>query len=455
MSKKTGYSTLYRYIDAHTDEFIEGLKDLLAKPSISTLGIGLNETAEYLKGVMEQVGVKTTVVATRGAPVVYGELITDPSAPTVLVYGHYDVQPPEPLEAWITPPFQPTIRDNKIYARGAGDNKGQLYAQLMGLKSLLATSLPLAVNVKFVFEGEEESGSPHLEEFIIDNKEKLKADFAYTSDGPVHASGRPVVQLGARGILYLELIAKGASRDLHSGNWGGPIVNPALRLIDLLMTMREPNSGKVLIEGFYDNIRNPTEEEKKILESLPLDREMVARDLGLSPSQIPSALEFYTKLMFQPTFNLCGFLSGYTGKGMKTIIPSTAVVKLDMRLVADQDPNDIFAKVQRHIKKYAPDVEVKRLGQMKPSKTPVENEYVRVVYDAVEQATGIKPLIYPSLGGSLPDYVFTGILGIPSIMVPYANIDESNHAPNENLSIPFFIRGIKCFATLLAMLSRK
>ncbi|MFN3621749.1 MAG: M20/M25/M40 family metallo-hydrolase, partial [Nitrososphaerales archaeon] len=330
----------------------------------------------------------------------------------------------------------------------------QLYAQLMGLKSVLATNFPLRVNVKFIFEGEEENGSPHLEEFIITNKEHLKADFVYTSDGPLHESGRPVVQLGVRGILYLEFTAKGASRDLHSGNWGGPIMNPALKLIDLITTMREPFSDKVLIEGFYDNIRKPTDEEKKILQSIPLDRDRIAKDLGLDPSQIPSSLEFYTKLMFQPTFNICGFISGYTGKGMKTIIPSKATLKMDMRLVADQDPEDIFEKVQQHVKKYAPGVHVEKLGQMKPSRTPVENKFVKAVYNAVERATGFTPLIYPSLGGSLPDYVFTGILGIPSIMVPYANIDESNHAPNENLAIPLFIRGVKCFSTLLAMLSQ-
>ncbi len=455
MSERPRYSVLYNYIDTHVDEFIEGLKELLAKPSISTQGIGLRETAEYLKNVMERIGIKTTIVETSGAPVVFGEITVDTSRPTILVYGHYDVQPPEPLEDWLSPPFQPTVRNDRIYARGAGDNKGQLYAQLMGMKSILATKFPLGVNVKFIFEGEEENGSPHLEEFITTNKERLKADFVYTSDGPLHESGRPVVQLGVRGILYLEFTAKGASRDLHSGNWGGLIVNPALRLIDLITTMREPFSGKMLIEGFYDNIRKPTEEEKKILESIPLDREGVAKDLGLDPSQIPSSIEFYTKLMFQPTFNICGFISGYTGKGMKTIIPSTATLKMDMRLVVDQDPDDIFKKVQQHVKKYAPDVQVKKLGQMRPSRTPVENKFVKTVYSAVEQATGLTPLIYPSLGGSLPDYVFTGILGIPSIMVPYANIDESNHAPNENLAIPLFIRGVKCFSTLLATLSQE
>lgn len=454
MPENPSYQILYNYIDTHAYEFIDGLKEFLSKPSISTQGIGLRETAEYLKDLMVQIGIKTTLVETKGAPIVFGEITVEPSSTTVLVYGHYDVQPPEPLEAWLSPPFQPTIRDNRIYARGAGDNKGQLYAQLMGLKSILATKMPLRVNVKFIFEGEEENGSPHLEEFIRNNKEKLKANFVYTSDGPLHESGRPVIQLGVRGILYLEFIAKGASRDLHSGNWGGPIVNPALRLIDLITTMREPFSGKVLINGFYDNIRKPTDEEKKILQSLPLDRERIAKDLGLDPSQIPPPLEFYTKLMFQPTFNICGFISGYTGKGMKTIIPSTASVKIDMRLVADQDPDDIFRKVQQHVMKYAPDVEVRKLGQMKPSKTPIENKYVKIVYSVVEQATGLQPLIYPSLGGSLPDYVFTGILGIPSIMVPYANVDENNHAPNENLAIPFFIRGIKCFATLLATLSQ-
>ncbi len=451
----TELRSIYTYIDTHVEEFLEGLKQFLAKPSISSQGIGLRENAEHLKSMMESLNIKTSIVETAGAPIVYGELTVEEDAPTILVYGHYDVQPPEPLDAWISPPFQPTIRNGRIYARGAGDKKGQLHAQLMGLNAIQATQTPLRANIKFIFEGEEESGSPNLERFIRENK-RLRADFAYTSDGPLHESGRPVVQLGVRGILYLEFTAKGASKDLHSGNWGGPIANPAWRLIDLLTTMREPHTGRVLIEGFYDKIREPTEEEERVLEKIPLNLEKIARDLGLEPSRLPSTpSEFYHKLMFEPTFNICGIYSGYTGKGMKTIIPSTATLKLDIRLVADQDPEDIFLKVQRHVEKHAPDVQVRRLGQMRPSRTPLDNRYVRVVCDAVEKATGLEPLIYLSLGGSLPDYVFTGILGIPSIMVPYANIDESNHAPNENLEVKLYTRGIKCFATLLALLSQK
>lgn len=445
---------IYGYIDTHVDQFIDELKPLLSQPTISTQGIGVRETASLLMRIMEKIGVKSELIETAGSPVIFGE-ITSPNgagAPTVLVYGHYDVQPPEPLDAWISPPFQPTIRNGRIYARGAGDNKGQLFAQLMAVKAHLQVIGRVPMNVKFIIEGEEESSSPNLERFVSEHKALLKSDFVYTSDGPVHESGRPIVVLGVRGILYVELSTTGANRDLHSGNWGGPIPNPVWRILDLLQTMKDPATGRILIDGFYDNIRPPTEEERNALHRIPLDKARVAKDLGLREELLPSAEEFYERLMFQPTLNICGFASGYMGKGSKTIVPSTAMVKMDMRLVAEQNPDDIFKKLLRHVKQQSQDVEVEHLGQMRPSRTPLNNRFTKPIVESVKQATGEDPLVFPSLGGSLPDYVFTGILGIPSIMVPYANIDENNHAPNENLAIDKFVKGIRCLATLLNQL---
>jgi len=446
---------IYVYIDNHVDQFIDELKPLLSQPSISAQGIGIRETALLLRRMMEKIGIKTELIETAGSPVIIGEMTSPHGAetPTVLVYGHYDVQPPEPLDAWVSPPFQPTIRNGRIYARGAGDNKGQLFAQLMAVRTHLHVNGRVPINVKFVIEGEEESSSPNLERFVSEHKELLKSDFVYTSDGPVHESGRPIVVLGVRGILYVELTATGANRDLHSGNWGGPIPNPAWLILDLLQTMKDPSTGRILIDGFYDKIRSPTEDERNALRRIPLDRRKVAKDIGLREDQLPSAEEFYERLMFHPTLNICGFASGYMGKGSKTIVPSSATVKMDMRLVADQNPDDIFRKFLMHVKQQSQEIEVKHLGQMRPSRTPLDSKFAKPIIESVKQATEEDPLVFPSLGGSLPDYVFTGILGVPSIMVPYANIDENNHAPNENLAVKNFVRGVKCFATVLDRLS--
>jgi acetylornithine deacetylase/succinyl-diaminopimelate desuccinylase-like protein len=445
---------VYSEIDSNLDEYLEGLFKMLSQPSISTLGLGMKEMSVQLKRTMEEIGLKTTLIESPGHPFVYGESVTDDEKPTVLIYGHYDVQPVEPLAAWASDPFKPAIRDGRIYARGAGDNKGQLYAQLMGIRALMkfrGGRLPL--NVKCIFEGEEENGSPNLESFVQKNKGLLKADLVYTSDGPVHESGRPMLVFGVRGLLYVELTARGAGRDLHSGNWGGPVPNPAWDLVRLLGSMKDGN-GRVMIDGFYDHVRKPTSKERTAFRRIPLNRGSVAKSLGLKASRLAPSEEFYARLMAEPTLNICGIYGGYTGKGTKTVIPASASVKMDMRLVPDQDPDDIFRKLVKHVKRHAGDVEVKRMSTTPPSRTSLDSPYAGPIAQAVEDATGIKPVIYPSLGATLPDYVFTRVLGVPSIIVPYANIDESNHAPNENIKVENFVRGIKCAAAVLESLSR-
>ncbi len=453
--RSLGLQQVYSQIDGNLDEYLEGLFEMLSQPSISTLGVGIKEMSALLKRRMEEIGFKSTIVDSAGHPFVYGEILTgDEGKPTVLIYGHYDVQPVEPLDAWASDPFKPAVREGRIYARGAGDNKGQLYAQLMGVEALMKLRggrLPL--NVKCIFEGEEENGSPHLEGFVKKNRELLRADVVYTSDGPVHESGRPMLVFGVRGLLYVQLTAKGASRDLHSGNWGGPVPNPAWDLVKLLGTMKDGN-GRVLIDGFYQHVRKPTEKERAAFRRIPLDISAVAKSLGLEPSRLVPSEGFYAKLMSEPTLNICGVYGGYTGKGSKTVIPASASVKMDMRLVPDQDPEDIFRKLVKHVKKHGFDVEVKEMSATPPSRTSLDCPFAEPIARAVEDATGVEPVIYPSLGATLPDYVFTRVLGVPSIIVPYANIDESNHAPNENIKVENFVRGIKCAAAVLESLSR-
>jgi len=442
---------VYAYIQAHRDAFVDELIAYLRQPSISSENVGVEACAELLRTIMESCGLTSRVLPTAGHPVVFGERRVDPDLPTVLIYGHYDVQPVDPLTAWETLPFEPAIRNGRIYARGSGDNKGQHLAQLLALRAYVQSAGELPLNVKVLVEGEEESSSPNLPRFVEEHRDLLRADVVYVSDGPVHESGRPLLVLGVRGILSIELQARGARTDLHSGNRGGVVPNPAWQLVELLATMRDPQ-GRILIEGFHDAVRPPPAAEQAAIAALPLDLPAVLGELGIARLPPPDGAGYYERLMLMPTLNICGFHSGYGGPGKKTVIPSAAVAKLDMRLVPDQDPDDIYRKVARHVERHAPGVRVVYQGSMRPSRTPIENPANRAVVDAIAEGTGQTPLVVPSLGGSLPNYVFTEILGLPCLTVPYANFDENNHAPNENLEIDRFIKGVRTCAAALARL---
>ncbi|MFD1037471.1 M20/M25/M40 family metallo-hydrolase [Virgibacillus byunsanensis] len=431
-----------KLLESKKEEYLDLLFTFLKQKSISAQNVGMQACSIMLKEMMEEVGIDTTLIDTEGHPVVYGEIMNESNNFTLLLYGHYDVQPADPLEEWNTPPFEPTIVDGKIYCRGVGDNKGQLMAQLLAIKSYQEVMGDLPINVKFVFEGEEESGSPNIAKFVEDNRDLLKADLVYTSDGPMHDSGAPFVLLGVRGMLYVELTAKGGDWDSHSGNKGNIVPNPAWELVELLNTMRAKD-GTILIDGFYDDLREPTKKELELISTLPFDADQLGEQIGYKDFDMTRE-EYYRKLTLEPTLNIAGFHSGYGGEGSKTIIPSTAMLKIDMRLVVDQDPDDILDKFIKHVKKHAPDVEVISHGSMKPSRTPSDSKVVSVVKHAVENAYKKKPILQPSLGGSLPDYVWTQILGVPSVVVPYANFDEANHSPNENMGVDNFFDGIMC-----------
>ena len=339
---------MYDYIEAHRQAFVDELLAYLRQPSISSENVGVKECAAMLRQIMTSCGLESRVLPTAGHPVVFGEHRAGAGLPTVLIYGHYDVQPVDPLDAWQTPPFEPAIRNGRIYARGSGDNKGQHLAQLLALRAYRETAGELPVNVKVLVEGEEESSSPNLALFVQENRDLLHADVVYVSDGPVHESGRPLLVMGVRGILYVELQARGARSDLHSGNRGGVAPNPAWQLVELLATMRD-EQGRLLIEGFYDGVRPPSAAEQAAIAALPLDLPSVLTQLGVPQLPPPADVGYYERLMLLPTLNICGFHSGYGGPGKKTVIPSTAAVKMDMRLVPDQDPEDIFRKFVRHV----------------------------------------------------------------------------------------------------------
>jgi acetylornithine deacetylase/succinyl-diaminopimelate desuccinylase-like protein len=442
---------VFAYVDAQRDEYLQRLIAYLRMPSISAHGTGIAEAAAHVAGVLRGMGMETRIVPTAGWPVVLAQRLGVPDAPTVLLYGHYDVQPPDPLEEWVTPPFEPTVRDGRIYARGAGDNKGQHFAQILALEALLAVQGSLPCNVKVLLEGEEEIGSPRMAEFVREHRGEILSDVVITSDGPVHESGRSQLVCGVRGVLSFELRARGASRDLHSGNWGGVAPNPIWTLVHLLACMKN-EQGEITIAGFYDNILPQTPLERAALAQIPLDSERVKRSLDLREFDQPAERGFYARLSAWPTFTVNGFHSGYGGPGSKTVLPHEAVAKCDMRLVEAQRADDIYAKVVAHVKRYAPGVEVIHQGSMEPSKTPLDSPFVELLRNAIAAAQGQSPLLVPALGGSLPDYVFTKILGVPAFVVPYANADEANHAPNENLEVERFYMGIKTGVAMLTYL---
>lgn len=444
---------LFAHIDAQADDFVARVMDYVRHPSISAHDIGIREVAQMLVAHLDGLGFEAELIETPGHPFVLGTLTTDPAKPTVLLYGHYDVQPPDPLEAWISPPFEPTLRDGRIWARGIGDNKGQHFAQLLAIETHLKVNGCLPCNIIFLLEGEEEIGSPQIAEFVRRHADRLQADLVVTSDGPLHASGTPVITFGVRGVASFDLVAKGASRDVHSGNYGGVVPNPIWTLVQLLATMKDPE-GHITVEGLTETVIPATNLERAAMARLPDDEAAVKADLNLTELDGPKDRPYWDRLMFHPTLTINGFTGGYSGPGSKTVLPHVATAKCDVRLVEPLTPDYVFDRIEAHVARHAPDVEVVRHNGMLPSKTPLDSPYAAPIIRAIKKARGVEPLIYPTVGGSLPDYVFTKILGKPAFVVPYANADEANHAPNENLEVVRFIDGIKTGAALLAELGQ-
>ncbi|MEV7012379.1 M20/M25/M40 family metallo-hydrolase [Streptosporangium sp. NPDC051022] len=412
---------------------------------MSAEGGDLNPVAERLARLMRDCGLDSKVMATAGAPIVFGQRKESDHLPTILVYGHYDVQPVEPLSAWSSDPFTPQIRDGRMFGRGTADNKGQHIAQLLAIKAVLESYGRLPVNVVMIVEGEEEIGSPHLEQWVDEHAHLLKADFAYTSDGAIHPSGRPVVLCGARGLLYLELTLRVAPVDRHSGNFGGVSRNAALELSRAVSSLWD-RDGEVAVPGFHDAIAEPTDLERAAVEALPLTWPIPASE---RLTQVTSPSDWFQRVLLRPNMNISGLSSGWTGPSMKTIIPASATAKLDVRLVPNQDPDDIARLVTEWLRAKAPNVEVNVLSAVRPSRTALDSPIVDRVSRAVEFAWERSPLLYPSLAGSVPDFVFTSNLAIPSVIVPYGNADQANHAPDENMVLDYFHKGARTFTAVL------
>lgn len=452
----TTLAAVFEHIEANREDHLARVMDYVRHPSISAHDIGIREVAAMLVDHLTGLGFKAEAVPTSGHPMVLGHRNDAPGKPTVLLYGHYDVQPPDPLEAWVSPPFEPTIRDGRIYARGIGDNKGQHFAQLLAIEAHLKVTGTLPCNVIFLLEGEEEIGSPRIAEFVAEHADRLKADLVVTADGPLHPSGTPIVTYGVRGMAGFELVVKTGRTDAHSGNHGGTMPNALWTLVHLLGTMKDAD-GRITIDGLHDPIRPPSNAERVAAGALPEDIPGYLADMGLHRLDAPADRPFHDRLMFHPTLTINGIHGGYGGPGTKTVLPCEAIAKCDIRLVPDMTPEQAVACVRAHVEKHAPKGEVEVIPStlgMLPSRTPLDNRFAPVVIDAVRMARGVEPYQYPSVGGSLPDYAFTKTLGLPAFVTPYANADEANHAPNENLEISLFHEGIRTGAALLERLGR-
>jgi acetylornithine deacetylase/succinyl-diaminopimelate desuccinylase-like protein len=424
-----GLDDVFAHVDANQAGFVDRLAGWVRTPSVSATGQGMPEAAGHARDLVARAGLEATVVGTAGWPLVLGHLAGPPGAPTVIVYGHYDVQPPDPLDAWTSPPFEPEVRDGRLYGRGG----------------------ELPCTVKVLLDGEEEIGSPNLAAFAAGHRQELAADLVVWSDGPVDPAGGWRLVFGVRGIASFELRARGANRSLHSGNWGGVAPNPLWTLVHLLASMRDAQ-GRITVEGFSDDVRPLGAAERAALARLPVDVDAVKADLGLEELDVPVERGFAERLAAWPTLTINGLHGGYGGRGTQTVLPSEAVAKCDVRLVHAQRAADVYEKLEAHVARHAPGVELVRQGSMEPSRTPMDSPFTEPVRAGMAAAQGADPLLVPVLGGSLPLHVFTGVLGLPTFGIPLGNPDQANHAPDENLDLDRFHTGIKTAAAVLAKL---
>lgn len=441
---------VYNYIDAHAEAFVEDLVRLVRQPSVSAKDEGITECAKLVEEMMREVGLSTKILSgEKGNPVVYGEVESKFSGKTLLFYNHYDVQPPEPLEKWKYEPFSGRIVDGKVYGRGVTDNKGNFVSRLKAVQAFLETVGNVPLNIKFFVDGEEEIGSPNLEPIIKKHKRLLSADAAIWEFGGTDRRGRPQLYLGLKGVLSVELKAKGALKDVHSAN--APLIpNPAWRLVWALNTLKDKDE-KILIEGFYEKVQLPSKEEVECLKRIPFEEKELKEELGLKQFlKGVSGFEALKALLFQPTCTINGLLSGYAGKGSKTVLPHEAMVKMDFRLVPNQKPDEIFEKLVRHLKKFEfEDLEVVKHGSTEPTKTPINNPFVGLVAKTAAKVYGEKAVIYPLSAGSGPMHLFRNLLGYPVVSAGCGHPEANTHAPNENLKVESFIKGARFIAALI------
>lgn len=440
--------TIKKYVEANTQRFLDELIELLRFPSVSAdpkYRDDVRKAAEYVAQKLRDAGADNVEVCpTAGHPIVYGEKIIDPAKPTVLVYGHYDVQPPDPLELWETPPFEPTIRDGKIFARGACDDKGQFYMHVKAFELMQSTGT-LACNIKFMIEGEEEVGSDNLGTFVEANKERLAADVVLISDTAMISLDTPSLETGLRGLSYLEVEVTGPNRDLHSGVYGGAVANPITILAKMIASLHDENNH-ITIPGFYNDVTELDEAERKALNAAPFDETEYKTDLGINTLWGEKGYTTIERTGIRPTLELNGIWGGYIGEGAKTVLPSKAHAKISMRLVPNQDSDKITALFANHFESIAPDcvaVKVTPHHGGQPAVTPTDSIAYRAAEKAIEEAFGKKPI--PTRGGgSIPIVsLFENELGLKTVLMGFGLDSDNLHSPNEKYDIANYLKGIE------------
>lgn len=439
-------SKLDHYMRENERAFVDSLAALVAQPSVSSTGEGVLDCCELLVKRMKAMGLEVEKVPVQPHPAIIGRWGHDPGKKTVMIYAHYDVQPVGKRELWRTEPFNPVVQDGIMYGRGTADNKGPLMAHLNAIEFWLREYGELPVNLLTVFEGSEESNSEGLPEFLRENKDMLQADMVYFSDGSKNHNDQPIIALGVKGMLYVELVLTTINRDLHS-QYAPVLPSAAWEMVRLLNKLKAED-GTVLVPGFYDNIPEPTDRELEIYHHLPNVDENLKRTYGVAPVY-PKEKGYYLQLNNTPSFNISGICSGHTGEGSATVLTSKATAKIDMRLVAHQDGRKILDNLKNYIRELGYDnVEVICHGITEPSKTPTTTPYLPPVEKATADIFG-KYMIYPNRPSTAPDYLWTNILGLPAIQVRWCDFDSDNHAPNEHLTLANYFKGIRLTATVL------
>ncbi|MGK7391959.1 MAG: dipeptidase [Candidatus Cyclobacteriaceae bacterium M2_1C_046] len=439
------------YIEKNRERFINELLDLLRIPSVSAdskFKEDVKKAAAFVKESLVKAGVDNAEICeTKGHPIVYGEKIIDESKPTVLVYGHYDVQPADPYELWDSPPFEPVIKNDKIYARGAADDKGQFYMHIKAFEALMQTD-GLPCNIKFMIEGEEEVGSDNLEIFVKENKEKLAADVVMVSDTAMISLETPSITVGLRGMSYMEVEVIGPNRDLHSGVYGGAVGNPINILCDMISSLID-DKGRIIIPGFYDDVQELSEEERAELNRAPFDLEEFKRDLKIDAVEGEEGYTVLEKTGIRPTLDVNGIWGGYTGEGAKTVLPSKASAKISMRLVPNQDPDKITELFTNHFRSIAPKsvkVKVAPHHGAEPAVTPTDSPAFEAASDAFNEVWGKRPIPTRD-GGSIPIVsLFKQELGLDTVLMGFGLNSDALHSPNENYGVTNFIKGIHTIA---------
>jgi acetylornithine deacetylase/succinyl-diaminopimelate desuccinylase-like protein len=441
------------FVDANRGRLLEELKEFLRIPSISTVPeykADVRRAAEFMAQALRAARLENVeIIETPGHPLVYADWLHAPGKPTVLCYGHYDVQPPDPLEEWISPPFEPTVRDGNIYARGATDDKGQVYMHVKAVEALFATHGTLPLNLKFLLEGEEECGGESIAAFLPRNQDRLKADVALVSDTEMYAKGLPTLCVGLRGLIYSEIEARGPARDLHSGVFGGVAPNPLFGLAEILTRLKD-SDGHILIPGMYDDVTPPTPEELRSWASLPFDEETYRRrDVGSTALIGEPGYSVMERTWARPTLEVHGIAGGYVAAGAKTVIPAKATAKVSMRLVLHQNPEKIVEAYQRHVAAVTPrgiQTTVRILSASPASGVNPDHPAIHCAAEALAEVFG-RPAVFTRGGGSIPIVGdFQKHLGIPTVLMGFSDPDDGLHSPNEKFPLVNYYAGIVTIA---------